>query len=70
MKKIYSFAFLTIRSCPRLLGEYVQKVLQKLTSRIGKEIFFPLCQVGKEAAHSSQKNKFLVITFEWKVCFG
>jgi hypothetical protein len=26
--------------------------------------------VGKEDTHSSQKNKFLVITFEWKVRFG
>jgi hypothetical protein len=66
----FFFAFLTKRSCPRLLGEHVQKVLQKLTAWIGKEKFFPLCPVRKEAAHSSQKNKFLVITFEWKVCFG
>jgi hypothetical protein len=48
----------------------VKKVLQKLTTRIGEEIFFPLCSVRKEAAHSLQKNKFLVITFEWKVRFG
>jgi hypothetical protein len=31
--------------------------------------FFPLCMVGTEVAHSLQKNKFLVITFEWKVSF-
>jgi hypothetical protein len=37
---------------------------------MGKKSFFPLCPVGKEATHSSQKNKFLVITFEWKVSFG
>jgi hypothetical protein len=37
----------------------VQKVSQKLIVRI-----------GEEAAHSLQKNKFLVITFEWKICFG
>jgi hypothetical protein len=24
----------------------------------------------KEAAHSLQKNKFLIITFEWEVHFG
>jgi hypothetical protein len=42
----------------------VQKVSQKLTARIGKEKFFSLYPVGEEAAHSSQKNKFLVITFE------
>jgi hypothetical protein len=47
----------------------VQFFLQKLTTRIGKEIFFPLCPTGKEAAHSLQKSKFLVITFEWKVRF-
>jgi hypothetical protein len=40
-KKIYYFfPFLTVRSCPRLLGKYVQKVSQKLTARIGKEKFF------------------------------
>jgi hypothetical protein len=48
----------------------VQKVLQKLIAWIGKEIFFPLCPTRKEAAHSSQKNKFLVITSKWKVHFG
>jgi hypothetical protein len=32
--KNYFFAFLTIRSCPRLLGKHVQKVSKKLTSRI------------------------------------
>jgi hypothetical protein len=42
----------------------VQKVLQKLAAQIGKEKFFPLCSAGEEAIHSSQKNKFLVITFE------
>jgi hypothetical protein len=47
--------FLIARSCPRLLGEHVQKVSQKLTAWIGKEIFFPLCLGRKEAAHSSQK---------------
>ena len=36
------FAFLTKRSCPRLLEEHVQKVLQKLTSWMGKEKFFSL----------------------------
>jgi hypothetical protein len=36
MKKNYFFSFLTIRSCPRLLGEHVQRVLQKLTAWIGK----------------------------------
>jgi hypothetical protein len=70
MKKEFFFAFLTIRSCPRLLGEHVQKVSQKLIARIGKEKFFPLHSIGKEVAHSSRKNKFLVITFEWKVRFG
>jgi hypothetical protein len=28
------FALLTVRSCPRLLQEHVQKVSQKLTTRI------------------------------------
>jgi hypothetical protein len=28
------FALSTMRSCPRLLGEHVQKVLLKLTARI------------------------------------
>jgi hypothetical protein len=37
---------------------------------LGKRSFFPLCPARKEAAYYSQKNKFLVITFEWKVCFG
>jgi hypothetical protein len=69
MKKNKKIAFLTV-SCLRLLGKYVQKVSQKLTARIGKEIFFPLCVVGEEVAHSSQKNKFFVIMFEWKVHFG
>jgi hypothetical protein len=35
-----------------------------------RKVFFPLCSAGKEAAHSSQNYKFLVITFEWKVHFG
>jgi hypothetical protein len=39
---LFFFAFLTIRSCPRLLGEHVQKNSQKLTARIGKEKFFSL----------------------------
>jgi hypothetical protein len=30
----YFFAFLIVRSCPRLQGEYVQKVSKKLTARI------------------------------------
>jgi hypothetical protein len=38
--------FLTVRSCPRLLGEHVQKVSQKLTTRIGKEILFPCAWQG------------------------
>jgi hypothetical protein len=63
-------AFSTIRSYPRLLGEHVQKVLQKLTTLNGKESFFPLYTTRREAAHSAQKNKLLVITFEWKVRFG
>jgi hypothetical protein len=29
-----------------------------------------LCLGGKEDAHFFQKNKFLVITFEWIVRFG
>jgi hypothetical protein len=37
---------------------------------LGKKFFFPLCSVGKEAAHFLQKNKLLVITFEWNVRFG
>jgi hypothetical protein len=41
-KKNYFFAFLTVRSCPRLLKEHVKKVLQKLAARIGKEEFFSL----------------------------
>jgi hypothetical protein len=32
MKFYYIFALSTIGSCPRLLGEHVQKVLQKLTA--------------------------------------
>jgi hypothetical protein len=48
----------------------VQRVLQKLTTRIEKDKFFSLCPVEEEAAHSLQKNKFLVITFEWNVHFG
>jgi hypothetical protein len=48
----------------------VQKVLQKLTAWIGKQKFFSLCMARKEATNSLQKNKFLVITFEWKVRFG
>jgi hypothetical protein len=31
---IFSFALSTVGSCPRLLGEHVQKLLQNLTSRI------------------------------------
>jgi hypothetical protein len=42
MKKNYFFAFLVLKSYPRLLGEHVQKVLQKLTTWIGKEKFFSL----------------------------
>jgi hypothetical protein len=64
------FAFLTVRSCLGLLGEHVQKVLQKLNAQIGKKSFFSLCLGGKEDAHFFQKNKFLVITFEWIVRFG
>jgi hypothetical protein len=47
MKKYIFFAFLTVRSCPRLLGEHVQKVLQKLIARIRKEKFFSIVP-GKE----------------------
>jgi hypothetical protein len=39
-KRNYFFAFLIVRSCPRLLKEHGQKVLQKLTAWIGKEKFF------------------------------
>jgi hypothetical protein len=48
-KYIYIFAFLAIRSCPRLLllGEHVQKVMQKLIAWIGKERFFSL-MLGRE----------------------
>jgi hypothetical protein len=70
MKKNYFFSFLTVRSCPRLLGEHVQKVSQNLTARIGKEKLFFLVPGKEKAAHSSQKNKLLVVTFERKVCFG
>ena len=63
-------AFITLRSYLELLRENVQKVSQKLTTWIGKENFFPLYLAGKEVTHSLQKNKFLVITFKWIVCFG
>jgi hypothetical protein len=33
-KIIYFFALLTVRSCPRLLGEHVQKVSETFTARI------------------------------------
>jgi hypothetical protein len=70
MKNNFFFAFLTVGSCLRLLGEHVQKVSQNLTTWIRKEKFFSLYSVGKEVAHSSQKKKLLVISFEWKVRFG
>jgi hypothetical protein len=44
--------------------------VQKVPHGLGKKSFFPLCPARKEAAHSLQKNKFLVIIFEWKVRFG
>jgi hypothetical protein len=50
------FAFLTLRSCPKLLGEDVQKVSQKLIARIGKEKFSSLCLAGKEATSSKKIN--------------
>jgi hypothetical protein len=67
-KNKIKFAFLTVRSCPRLLGEHVQNVLQKLTTWIGKETFFSLVH-GKERS-CPFFVKFLVIIFEWKVRFG
>jgi hypothetical protein len=33
-KKVHFFGILTIVSCPRLLGEHVQKVSKKLTAQI------------------------------------
>jgi hypothetical protein len=48
----------------------VQKVLQKLTTRIGKEKFFSLVPSKERRCPFFAKNMFLVITFEWKVCFG
>jgi hypothetical protein len=33
-KNLFIFAILTVRSCPRLLGEHVQKVSKKLTAWI------------------------------------
>jgi hypothetical protein len=33
-KKNFFFAILSVRSCPRLLGEHVQKVSKKLTTWI------------------------------------
>jgi hypothetical protein len=63
-KKKIKNEFLTIRSCPKLLGEHVQKVLQKLTARIGKEKFFSLMPSRERSCPFFTKNKFLVITFE------
>jgi hypothetical protein len=34
MEFYFIFRILTIGSCPRLLGEHVEKVLKKLTTRI------------------------------------
>jgi hypothetical protein len=70
MKKIYIFAFFIVRSCPRLLGEHVQRVLQKLTAQIGKEKYFSLVSNRERSCPFYAKNKFLVMIFEWKVRFG
>jgi hypothetical protein len=64
------FAFLTIRSCPRLLGEHVQIFLQKLTSRIGKEKFFSLLTNKERNCPFFAKKQVYCHTFEWKVRFG
>jgi hypothetical protein len=42
MKNKIKIVFLIIKSCPRLLGEHVQKVLQKLIAQIGKLKKIPL----------------------------
>jgi hypothetical protein len=35
-KKMFVFAILIVRSCPRLLGEHVQKVSKTLTTQIAR----------------------------------
>jgi hypothetical protein len=53
------YLFLTKRSCPRLLEEHVQKVLQKLTAWIGKEKFFSLVLDRERSCPFFAKKKFL-----------
>jgi hypothetical protein len=43
MKKKRLFALSTIRSCPRLLGEHVQKVCEIITFEVERILFFPSC---------------------------
>jgi hypothetical protein len=57
---IYFFAFLSVRSCPRQLGEHVQKVSQKLTAWIEKQkAFFPCAHQGKKLPILRKKTSFL-----------
>jgi hypothetical protein len=70
MKKKKKFAFLTVRSCSRLLGEHVQKVLQKLTTRIGKEIFFPCARQRKKLPILCKKTSFLSSLLNGKSVLG
>jgi hypothetical protein len=56
MKKNYIFAFLTIRSCPRVLEEHVQKVDRMDWER---KFFFPGAQQGKKLPILFKKTSFL-----------
>jgi hypothetical protein len=73
----FFFAFLIIRSCAKR-GSCVKTTRRTCAKSFEKvdridwerKVYFPLCPTRKEAAHFLQKNKFLVITFEWEVQFG
>jgi hypothetical protein len=71
MKKSYFFAFLTVRSCPRLIGEYVQKLLQKLTARFGKlKKKIPCARQGKKLPILCKKTSFLSKDLNGKSVLG
>jgi hypothetical protein len=68
IEKKYFFAFLIVRSCHRILGEHVEKDLQKWIFRIGKEKVFSFCP--EISCPFFAKKQVSSHQLEWKLCFG